>query len=161
MEATFTLECEQWVPRPLEDVFVFFSDARNLETLTPQWMRFRILTPEPIRMFRGAKIDYRLRWHGLPLRWETEIVNWNPPRQFEDLQRKGPYRLWHHTHRFEAVAGGTRILDEVRYQLPFGVLGRLVHALSVRRNVEEIFAYRQAKIREIFGSDEQRRAEGR
>ncbi len=143
------------MPRPLREVFAFFSDAQNLEALTPPWMRFHILTPQPIEMFPGTLIDYRLRWHGIPLRWQTQIARWEPPDHFEDVQLKGPYRLWHHTHRFEAFAGGTRIHDLVRYALPFGILGRMVHALSVRRNVEEIFAYRQAKIREMFGGGEQ------
>ena len=154
VNSPYTLEREQWVARPLEEVFAFFSDAQNLEALTPPWMRFQILTPQPIQMFPGTLIDYKLYWHGVPLRWQTEITRWEPPNYFEDVQLKGPYRLWHHTHTFEAVTGGTRIHDLVRYDLPFDILGRIVHTISVRRNVEEIFAYRQAKIRELFGDDE-------
>lgn len=153
VNSTYTLERKQSVPRRLEEVFAFFSDAKNLEELTPAWMRFEIVTPAPLEMHCGAIIDYRLKWHGVPLRWRTKIVAWDPPHRFEDLQLKGPYRLWHHTHRFESDAGGTCITDHVRYRLPFGPLGRLVHTLTVQRNVEEIFAYRQAKIREMFGGD--------
>jgi ligand-binding SRPBCC domain-containing protein len=144
----------------LEQVFAFFADATNLEALTPKWMKFQILTPEPIPMHRGAKIDYRLRWHGFPMSWQTEIVRWEPPFRFEDLQLKGPYRVWHHTHRFQAAGGGTLLTDDVRYQLPFGWIGKLVHAISVRRNVEQIFAFRQAKIRELFGDGDSRAAVG-
>ncbi len=151
MSAPFTLEREQWVPRPLQEVFAFFADARNLEKLTPEWLRFEILTPEPIEMRAGAVIDYKLAWHGIPMRWKTEITKWEPPHHFEDLQIKGPYQLWRHTHRFEAVDDGTRIRDVVQYALPFGVLGRAVHAVSVRRNVEEIFDYRDEKVRALFG----------
>jgi hypothetical protein len=151
MSRAHELRREQWVPRPPEEVFAFFSDARNLETLTPGWLRFEILTPGPIRVAAGARIDYRLRWHGIPLRWTTEIVRWEPPRVFEDLQLSGPYRLWHHTHRFEPEGGGTRMTDTVRYALPFGPLGRAVHAISVRRSVERIFEYRYDQIRELFG----------
>ena len=151
MSAPYTLEREQWVPAPLEQVFAFFSDAENLETLTPEWLRFQILTPRPIALAAGALIDYRLRWHGIPLRWRTEITCWQPPHRFEDVQLKGPYRLWHHTHTFQRVDGGTRIGDAVRYALPFGIFGRAAHALSVRRNVEQIFEYRQQKVRTLFG----------
>jgi hypothetical protein len=151
MSVPFTLEHEQWVPRPLEEVFSFFSDARNLEILTPEWLRFEILTPPPIEMAVGAKIDYRLHWHGIPLLWKTEITHWEPPFHFEDLQIKGPYKLWHHTHRFKAIEGGTRITDSVRYALPFGILGQIAHAFSVRQNVEDIFKYRDEKVRALFG----------
>ena len=88
---TFVLEREQWIPRPLDDVFAFFSDAKNLEAITPSWLGFRILTPEPIVMRPGAKIVYMLRWHGFPVRWVTEIRNWDPPTGFVDVQLKGPY----------------------------------------------------------------------
>lgn len=153
MNRPFTLEQEQWVPQPLDEIFKFFSDAKNLEALTPSWMRFHILTPQPIEIAAGTVIDYRLRWHGIPLRWKTEIITWEPPIRFVDLQLKGPYRLWRHTHRFQTAAGGTRISDSVEYALPFGLLGRLVHAVSVRKNVEEIFEYRRQKICDLFGSD--------
>jgi len=147
----FTLEREQWVPSSLDEVFPFFAEAGNLEALTPGWLRFQILTPRPIEMKPGTIIDYRLHWHGVPMSWKTEITRWEPPHHFEDLQIKGPYKLWHHTHVFESVDNGTRIIDRVRYALSFGVLGQVVHAASVRRNVEEIFAYRDKKVRELFG----------
>ncbi len=150
MPAPYILESLQWVPKPLDQVFAFFADAGNLEALTPQWLRFSILTPQPIAMFPGVLIDYQLRWHGIPMRWKTEITRWEPPFLFEDLQLKGPYKLWRHAHRFESVDGGTRISDRVQYSLPFGILGSAVHALSVRKNVEEIFKYRDQKVLEIF-----------
>jgi hypothetical protein len=145
------LQREQWVPRALEEVFAFFSDARNLEELTPDWLSFQVLTPEPIRLEPGAKIDYRLRWHGVPLRWTTEITRWNPPHSFEDLQLSGPYKLWLHTHRFEAADGGTRMTDIVQYALPFGIFGRIAHAVKVRRDVARIFDFRYDRIQARFG----------
>ncbi len=151
MSQPFTLDREQWVPHPLQEVFAFFSEAGNLDRLTPAWLHFQILTPQPIEMKPGAIIDYRLRWHGVPLLWKTEITRWQPPHHFQDLQLKGPYHLWRHTHIFEAADQGTRIRDHVEYALPFGLLGRAVHAISVRRNVEEIFAYRDKKVRDLFG----------
>ena len=151
MSEPFTLEREQWVPASLDKVFPFFAEAGNLQELTPEWLRFQILTPQPIEMKPGTIIDYRLHFHGVPMLWKTEITRWEPPHHFEDLQIKGPYKLWHHTHIFETADNGTRIIDRVRYALPFGVLGQIAHAVSVRRNVEEIFAYRDKKVRELFG----------
>jgi ligand-binding SRPBCC domain-containing protein len=145
-----TLEREQWVPRPLEEVFEFFSSAKNLETLTPPWLNFRIVTL-PIAMQAGAIIRYKISWHGLPIRWTTEIQTWQPPYLFVDRQRKGPYKLWHHTHTFESVDGGTRMRDLVRYGEPFGVIGSVAHWLVVERDVERIFDYRRERVGEIFG----------
>jgi len=147
-----TLRTRQWVSRPIHEVFAFFSDARNLEELTPPWLRFRVLTPGVIKVQRGTEIRYRLSLHGIPVYWTTEILSWEPPFLFVDVQRKGPYRLWHHTHRFAAVDGGTLMTDTVRYRLPFGFLGRLVNTPKVRHDVARIFAYRQKRIAELFAA---------
>jgi ligand-binding SRPBCC domain-containing protein len=146
----FLLEREQWLPRPIEEVFAFFADATNLEAITPPWLGLRILSPGPITMRAGASIVYRLRWHFLPLRWVTEIAEWAPPFRFVDVQRRGPYALWHHQHEFASENGGTRMRDRVRYALPLGLLGTLMHRLVVRRNLETLFDYRARKIGEIF-----------
>jgi ligand-binding SRPBCC domain-containing protein len=141
---------EQLVPAAAGDVFAFFSAARNLERLTPGWLRFSVLTPEPIPMEAGTVIDYRLRLHGLPLRWTSRIEAWERDRAFVDRQLRGPYRLWHHRHEFEAVAGGTVVRDRVRYALPLGALGDLGHALLVRRDLERIFDFRRAAVARAF-----------
>lgn len=145
-----TLKRDQWVPRPLFDVFQFFSDAKNLEQLTPEWLKFQIVAT-PVSMQPGTRIHYRIKWHGLPIKWTTEILKWQPPHEFVDLQLSGPYKLWHHTHRFEEERGGTRISDEVQYALPLGPLGTIAHALWVKRDVERIFDYRQQKVSGMFG----------
>ena len=145
----FKFETELWLPRSRGGVFPFFAEARNLETITPPWLKFEVLTPAPIAMHPGALIDYRIRVHGLPIRWRTEILEWNPPHQFVDVQIRGPYQLWHHTHIFAERDGGTLCLDRVRY-CPRG--GALINWLFVRRDVEKIFAYRQKRLREIFNS---------
>ena len=150
MSLFYTLRREQWIPLPRDEVFAFFSNARNLAELTPPWLGFQILTPGPIRIAAGATIRYRISWHGIGVGWTTEIRRWEPPFRFTDVQLSGPYRLWHHTHRFEEHEGGTRMTDVVRYRLPFGMLGRIVHALKVRRDVERIFDYRFQRIHEIF-----------
>ncbi len=150
---SYTIHREQWVPRPLDEVFQFFCDARNLELLTPAWLKFQVVTLPP-EIAEGVHIRYRLIWHGIPLRWTTEITRWNPPHDFEDIQLSGPYELWRHTHRFEERDGGTQMTDHVEYALPLGPLGRIAHALQVRRNVEQIFDFRQDRIRQMFGNYE-------
>ena len=149
---TYTLERETFVPRPLREVFEFFSRAENLERITPPWLGFRFEAPPPPQLGKGSRIAYRLRIHGIPISWVTEIDVWNPPHEFIDVQAKGPYRLWRHSHRFRAVQGGTRMEDTVSYALPFGPLGRLVHALLVSRDVSAIFDYRERRIRELLGT---------
>ena len=144
----FTLACELELPRPRSEVFAFFADAHNLETITPPWLKFEVLTPAPIMLRPGTLIDYRITVRGLPIRWRTEIAEWDPPHQFVDVQLRGPYTLWHHTHTFEERDGGTVCLDRVRYR-PRG--GALVHWLFVRRDVEQIFQYRQQRLKEMFG----------
>ena len=111
----FTFQTELWLPRPRTEVFHFFAEARNLENITPPWLKFEVLTPAPIEMRPGTLIDYRIRVHGLPISWRTEITEWQPPHHFVDVQLRGPYTLWHHTHTFEERDGGTLCLDHVRY----------------------------------------------
>jgi len=144
---TFLYNTELWLPRPRNEVFAFFADARNLETITPPWLQFNVLTPSPIVMRPGALIDYQLRVHGFPLRWRTEITEWQPPYRFVDQQIRGPYRLWHHTHSFMERDGGTLCRDEVIYR-PRG--GWLIDWLFVRRDVAQIFAYRTKQLQRIF-----------
>jgi ligand-binding SRPBCC domain-containing protein len=139
---------ELWLPRPRPEVFAFFAEARNLESITPPWLRFEVLTPAPIVMQTGTLIDYRLRLHGLPLRWRTEITLWEPPVRFADTQLRGPYRRWVHTHTFEERDGGTLCRDDVEYAVPGGAL---VERLFVRRDVERIFAHRQEVMRRLLG----------
>ncbi len=151
MSRRHVLERAQILRRPRGEVFEFFSDARNLEAITPDFLRFRLITPPPIPMAEGTLIDYRLSLHGAPLRWRTRIEAWVPGQRFVDLQLSGPYRLWRHTHTFEDVPGGTRMSDEVEYELPLGLLGDLAHTLFVRRRVEAIFDHRRKVIGARFG----------
>jgi hypothetical protein len=141
-----TIQRRQRVAWPIERVFRFFADASNLNRLTPPWLNFEVQTPAPIAMHAGARIEYTIRWRGLPIRWLTEIEEWTPGERFVDVQVRGPYRLWHHTHRFEAVGDATILEDEVRYALPLGPIGNIAHALLVKRDVESIFNYRTRQI---------------
>lgn len=143
----FHFQSELWLPRPRDEVFAFFADAFNLQAITPPWVSFQVLTPGPIPMRAGVLIDYRIRIHGCPVRWRTEITQWRPPERFVDVQRRGPYVLWEHTHTFAEREGGTVCGDVVRYR-PRG--GWLMEKLFVRRDVERIFAYRRTKLLERF-----------
>jgi ligand-binding SRPBCC domain-containing protein len=147
---TYLIEREQWVARPIAEVFTFFGDATNLEAITPAWLRFSVITPAPIVMGAGTLIEYRLRWRGMPVRWTTRIEAWESPHRFVDTQLKGPYRLWHHTHTFESQRGGTLIRDEVRYRLPLGWLGAALHRIGVRRDLEAVFDDRARRIRALL-----------
>ena len=144
------MQREQWIARPLEEVFAFFSEARNLDLITPPWLHFQVLRQTGPEIKAGTLIHYRLAWHGVPLDWTSRIEEWRPPFQFVDLQLKGPYRQWHHTHRFEEIDDGTLISDIVRYAVPFGTLGDLCAGWLVRRDIERIFDFRARKIAEIF-----------
>ncbi|HEV7615442.1 MAG TPA: SRPBCC family protein [Solirubrobacterales bacterium] len=149
MARVHILEREQRVELPLDRAFEFYGDAFNLEAITPPWLAFKVTTPAPVTMGQGARLDYRLKLHGLPVRWQTRIEAWEPPRRFVDVQVRGPYSLWEHTHEFEPAGEGvTTIRDRVRYALPLGPLGRLAHRLFVRRDVERIFDYRREAVAE-------------
>ena len=143
-----TLEFSQWLPCPPEELFPFFADAFNLERITPPLLRFRVVTPPPIEMRAGALIDYRLRIHGVPAKWRTEITAWDPPHRFVDEQLRGPYRQWIHEHTFEPQDGGTLCRDRVDYAAPGG---SLVNRFLIEPDVRRIFAYRAAALEEIFG----------
>ena len=142
-------ESQLWLPQTRNKVFAFFSDAQNLDSITPPWLHFRTITLAPGEMRPGLVIDHRLRIHGFPLRWRSKITDWNPPSRFVDEQVRGPYRLWIHEHRFEERDGGTLVHDHVRYAVLFNFL---IHQFFIRPDIERIFAYRQRKLRDIFVS---------
>lgn len=142
------------MPRPLEEVFAFFADAANLESLTPTFLRFRIVTPPPIAMAAGTRIDYRLSLFGVPFGWQTRIESFEPGVRFVDVQVSGPYREWHHLHEFHRDPLGTRMIDRVDYDLPLGPFGALTHRLFVRPTLERIFDYRADRLAERFGAVE-------
>ena len=144
----FTLRNEIWLPRSIDEVFEFFSDAYNLETLTPPILRFQVLTPAPIRMAVGTLIDYKLRLRGVPVKWQSEITAWEPPLRFVDEQRHGPYSMWVHEHTFVEKGGGTLAKDKVSYAVPGGAL---VNKLFVARDVRKIFEYRTERLLEALG----------
>ena len=145
----FGLERTQTLAAAPEEVFGFFAEARNLEAITPGWLRFRIVDA-PGTLERGALLRYRLRLFGVPVGWRTEIAEWRPPRGFTDVQLAGPYPLWVHTHRFVPVAGGTEVYDHVRYRVPGGPLAPIVQRV-VGRWLDAIFDYRRDRLAELLG----------
>ncbi len=145
----YRLYSEVYVQKRITEVFPFFSDAGNLQELTPPWVNFRIETPGPIEMKTGQNIDYKLRVHGIPLNWRSEITVWEPPLRFVDEQVRGPYKVWHHEHRFEERGNATVCIDEVHYAVPGGAL---INKLFVEPDVRKIFEYRRQRLLEIFRS---------
>lgn len=142
MPRTHRLERSQRIERPLEEVFAFFADAANLEAITPPFLGFKILTPQPITMKAGARIDYRISLLGIPMLWRTLISIWEPNQRFVDEQISGPYAKWHHTHSFEPDGDATIMRDIVEYRMPLGALGDVARALFVARTLDKIFDYR-------------------
>lgn len=137
---------EQFVPAPPEKLFEFFKEAGNLETITPPTLNFSLVHSSTPAIGQGTLLDYRLKIHGVPASWRTEIDEWNPPHKFVDNQVRGPYRKWHHTHEFRSFCGGTLMIDRVRYRLPMGFVGWLAGAQFIRKDVENIFAFRRKYI---------------
>ena len=149
MKGERVLERSQVVPVDVDRAFAFFADARNLERITPPWLRFRILRA-PHSLERGSLLVYRLRLFGVSIRWRTEITEWRPPFGFTDVQLAGPYRRWEHTHRLTPVAGGTEIYDHVLYRLPFEPLAGVVAPVTVRRWLTAIFDYRAQRVESLL-----------
>ena len=145
--SVFKYKTELWLPRDRNEVFAFFSDAGNLEPLTPPWLNFELITPRPIPMRVGTQIDYRLKIRGFPVSWQTEITVWQPPFRFMDRQNRGPYRQWLHEHRFETRDKGTLCIDEVNYEVTGGWLA---NRLLVRHDIARIFEFRRKKLQELF-----------
>lgn len=146
-EKAYTLKASAVLPVDREILFDFFSDAFQLEQITPPWLNFRVATPAPIVIQAGTLIDYRLKLRGFPIGWRTEISTWDPPYSFTDRQLKGPYYLWEHFHTFEEVEGGTLVSDEVNYR---NIGGAIVHSLFVKNDLLKIFTYWQQKMVELF-----------
>ncbi len=145
-----TLRRRQWLPRGLRETFAFFERPENLPRITPPWLAFRVVTPPPIPMRRGATIDYRVRVLGWPRRWRAVISEYDPPFSFRDEQVIGPYRRWDHRHLFSEADGGTMIEDVVTYEPPFGPLGTLLDRLVIRRQLRDIFDYRRREIERLL-----------
>jgi ligand-binding SRPBCC domain-containing protein len=150
---SYTLSREQYLPITIEKAWAFFSSAKNLAKITPAEMQFEILTKltdDPI--YSGMEINYTVRpLLNVPLKWTTEITDVTPPFVFKDRQTKGPYALWEHTHVFASVPGGVKMTDEVKYALPLGVLGSIMHGIVVKKKLEDIFNFREKALTELFG----------
>lgn len=147
----YVLEAAQWINRPRDEVFAFFSEAKNLEEITPKWLSFRIDKMSTPQIQEGTLIDYKLRIKGVPARWRTLISSWVPKKSFVDEQLKGPYKTWHHTHSFEDLQGGTLMTDRIIYRPPMGPIGDIARELMIKHDVQKIFQHRHKVVGEKFG----------
>ena len=148
----YTLERTQRIPISLEEAWQFFQNPSNLSKITPSEMGFQILSEVPDQMYSGLFIHYKVTpLLGIRMNWTTEITHVKKPHYFVDEQRVGPYRLWHHEHHFKEINGGVEMLDRVNYQLPLGVIGKMVHPFIVEKKLNEIFNHRIKQVEEIFG----------
>lgn len=142
---------ETIIRRNLTEVFAFFSKAENLNALTPPNLSFKILTPMPIVIDKGALIDYRIKLSGVPFKWQTEICIWEPPYRFVDQQLKGPYKIWHHEHKFEETEDGfTKMTDTVTYLSPGWILEPIIDKVFIGKKVKQIFDYRKTALLNLF-----------
>jgi ligand-binding SRPBCC domain-containing protein len=153
----FIFSRAQLVHFPLQETFAFFSDPRNLELLTPAFLHFRFVHQPPPAVEPGTILDYRLRLYGVPLRWRTRIESVEPPIRFVDVQERGPYAMWKHTHTFRDIGGtATEMTDRVEYALPFGAVGEIANRLFVKRSLRQIFDYRQSELTSVLGAIRER-----
>ena len=150
----YTLSSTQFIEKSIDEVFTFFSKPENLSVITPSKLGFKILTPTPIEMGPGRFIYYQIYLLGIPIHWRTLITDYNPPNMFIDQQIKGPYNMWHHTHTFHKVEGGVEIKDKVVYSIPFGILGRILNYLWIRKDLENIFVHRKKVIDKLFENND-------
>jgi ligand-binding SRPBCC domain-containing protein len=141
----------QWVPQAPMDVWPFFTEADNLTRLTPDWLGFKVESMSTPTISEGSRINYTISLHGMPMKWETIIKDWQPGKIFIDEQIRGPYDVWYHRHRFEALAGGTLMTDDVQYRLPLSPVGELAAGFLVARDVARIFDFRRRAIASIWG----------
>lgn len=146
----YVLERQALIPAPRHEVFPFFEDPRNLQKITPKWMGMTITRMDDLPVRQGFRIEYTIRWLFLKLRWVTLITAYEPPESFADLQERGPYKSWLHTHEFVDLGDETLMRDRVQYELPFGILGTIAHRLVVARQLKRIFDYRARRIRKLF-----------
>ena len=152
MRAAYRLDTWLWLPRPRDEVFAFFANAGNLERITPAFLAFRILTPLPLDMHAGTLIDYRVGLRGVPMKWQSKITTWEPPARFADVQVRGPYHEWTHTHVFDERDGGTLVIDRVQYSLRGpGFIGHAINRLLVAPDLTRIFSFRHEALQDAFG----------
>lgn len=146
------IQRSQVIALPIAKAFDFFATPQNLERMTPAFVHFHFLAPPPERIAPGAMLEYRLRIYGVPIKWRTKIVSVDEPASFVDVQDRGPYAHWQHTHVFREVAADrTEVGDRVEFAMPYGALGELAYQLMVARSLEQIFDYRAAALARLFG----------
>jgi ligand-binding SRPBCC domain-containing protein len=143
------LRTSQVLAVPIEKAFSFFETPENLFEITPDWLDFKLdKKGEQIKIYEGAEFDYTIRWFAIKIKWHTKISEYLPPERFSDIQIKGPYVMWRHSHAFEPVPEGTLMRDSVTYRIPFGFIGKILHRLIIIKQLKDIFSYRAVRIAE-------------
>jgi ligand-binding SRPBCC domain-containing protein len=151
MSKVYNLKTVQFLPITMEKAWEFFSSPANLSKITPDKLKFKILSENLGSMYAGQVIEYKVHpVLGIPLYWMTEITHVEHHKFFVDEQRFGPYTMWHHQHHFKEVDGGVEMTDLVHYKLPFWFFGDIANGLFVKAQLKEIFDYRFKKVEEIF-----------
>ena len=150
----YTINTVQVINKSIEEVFAFFSDPENLAVITPENLGFKIITPTPIKMSPGCLIDYQIHLMGFPVHWRTIISDYEPPYLFIDQQIKGPYKFWHHTHIFRKMKNGVEIKDRIMYSVPFGFIGSFLNKFWIKKDLENIFLYREKVIKDLFSTEQ-------
>lgn len=151
MSRVYQLRCELATSVSLREAFELFQDPYHLRELFPDWLQLQVMNETPVVMRRGAEIDYRMRWMGVPLSWRTRITEYEPPFYFADEALRGPFAMWRHWHTFRPSAEGTVVIDAIEYAMPFGVLGEVTHSACVGRQLQRMFAHRQRTAMALLG----------
>ncbi|WP_196890730.1 SRPBCC family protein [Aureivirga marina] len=148
----YRLKRTQKLPIDLETCWKYFSSPKNLEGMTPDSLKFKIVYGADTEMFSGQIIKYKVSpFLGIKMNWVTEITHVEDKYYFVDEQRFGPYKFWHHKHFFKEIEGGVEVIDIVDYDLPMGILGKAAHGIFVKKQLEDIFEFRVKKLEELFG----------
>lgn len=149
----YSLHAKQALPISREQAWSFLSDPANLKVITPDHMGFVIHSGADRTMYAGQIIQYKVSpFPGFTTKWVTEITHVNEGSYFVDEQRFGPYALWHHKHFIREIEVGVEMEDLIHYKIPLGWLGQMAHPILVKRQLKKIFSYREAKLKELFGT---------
>jgi len=147
----YTLQRKQFLPVSIDEAWEYFSSPINLSKITPDKLGFEVISDLSVKMYPGMIIQYFVKpFLNIRVRWVTEITHVNKPFYFVDEQKSGPYNMWHHQHKFTEVEGGVIMEDEINYSLPFGFLGRILHSVLVKPDLNYIFEYRNSVLKTIF-----------
>lgn len=149
----YCLKYQQKLPISIDQCWQYFSSPHNLRDITPKYLDFSITNDlENRSMYEGQIITYTIKpLFKIPIEWVTEITHVKEYDYFIDEMRFGPYKFWHHEHRFYQIKNGVEMFDTVYYKLPFGPFGNFLNSIKVKKDIQKIFIYRQKVLKDLFG----------